>query len=1159
MASAAPAPEAAAAHLSSRTILITDLVDSTALIHRLGDRRAAELFARHERLARDLMLEHRATEIDKTDGFLILFDSATAAVRFALAYHAGLRRLAIDAHAALNARVGIHHGGVVLRANPAADVARGAKPMEVEGIAKHLAARVMSLAMGGQTLLSRAAFDLARADSLTTVPVDWMAHGSYRVKGIEEGVEVFEVGEPGVAPLRPPDDSDKARRVDDDTVTGWRPAPGSCIPGRDDWRLLRKLGEGGFGEVWQAAHAEIAESRVFKFCFRVDRLRPLKREVTVLRLLRRALGNRPDIARLIDWNLDEPPFYIESEYADSNLPEWIEQCGGFAAVPLVTRLELAAQVATSLAAAHSVGVLHKDVKPANVLVGCTRDNGFHCRLTDFGIGALIDAERIDAGITLQGMTHDDLLDSSTRAAGTRLYMAPEVIEGRIATIQADLYSLGVMLYQLVVGDFGRAIAPGWERDITDPLLREDIARLVDGSVERRSHDASQVADQLRSLEGRREQLAAATRQRIDARNQRRRSARRRSLAVVAVAGLIALTVGLAIHSRTIRLERDKADQARSVAEAERLRAEAVGQFLKNMLKGIDPQYSRLRDPTMREVLDLALVDFERQTFADPDVEVQIRLMLGESYLAIADWSTAERMLRGALLRLTQIGRGACGDAVDAHNLLGRTSMGQDHLIEALTVLDEGLGIARGAGLVDAAAGLRLLETHATVLARLERIEQADLEMQQVVDGWTRLRGADDPATLVAIGSRAAVLCLAGPAGEAPALLTHVADRLEAIYGPDHLQVIRAREALATAEFGLDRIPAAIALQREVVRATGRLLGSDHPEYAEALRRLGSFLNRVGAFEESEAALRDALRVAEQSLGGDSLSVANVLRLLFPPLMARGAADEAEAALVRARTILAANDAADGRALFDTVLNDLGQLLLDTERLEEAETVLREALERSRAGRGEKAPETLVRLENLGNVIARRGRLEETREILAQVLALRREVLPPGHPRIARTLYNQSVISQKVGDADGALAQIREAFEHLIVQPGSDPLVIRAVVGRLTDLLLQREDWRAVIDVCGRVVAAIDDAGIADPLWLGAVLMLEAQAAERAGDLQGALTALEAADRRLVDSVDVAVDAAELDARRGEVTERLARIRTALAQGGGAGTSIAPAD
>ena len=139
----------------------------------------------HDRLARDLLPSWRGREIDKTDGFLLLFADAADAAGYALAYHQALAGL--GSH--LKARAGLHLGAVSLRENSARDVALGAKPIEVEGLAKPTAARVMSLARGGQTLLTAQARE-ALADSALRI----QSHGHWHIKGALEPIEVFGSG-----------------------------------------------------------------------------------------------------------------------------------------------------------------------------------------------------------------------------------------------------------------------------------------------------------------------------------------------------------------------------------------------------------------------------------------------------------------------------------------------------------------------------------------------------------------------------------------------------------------------------------------------------------------------------------------------------------------------------------------------------------------------------------------------------------------------------------------------------------------------------------------------------------------------------------------------------------------------------------------------------
>ncbi|MBN95239.1 MAG: hypothetical protein CL928_14400 [Deltaproteobacteria bacterium] len=187
-----------------RTLLLCDLVDSTAIIQQVGDVRAADLLAEHDQLARSLLETHRGIEIDKTDGFLLLFRRPIDAVCYALGYHRDLALLSQRTDCPMTARVGIHLGEVSLRKNNAEDVERGAKPVELEGLAKHIAARIMGCAQGGRTLLSQEAYEVARRGAVgheaeeLQAELSWVKHGSYLLKGSDEPRVLCEVGTPSV-------------------------------------------------------------------------------------------------------------------------------------------------------------------------------------------------------------------------------------------------------------------------------------------------------------------------------------------------------------------------------------------------------------------------------------------------------------------------------------------------------------------------------------------------------------------------------------------------------------------------------------------------------------------------------------------------------------------------------------------------------------------------------------------------------------------------------------------------------------------------------------------------------------------------------------------------------------------------------------------------
>jgi DNA-binding winged helix-turn-helix (wHTH) protein/serine/threonine protein kinase len=321
---------------------------------------------------------------------------------------------------------------------------------------------------------------------------------------------------------------------------------GDRVPRRHPWRFVRAIASPETRHVWLAQHPETSELRVFKFATGGARLKSLKREVTVSRFLRESLGERPDIVRLLEWNFDASPYSIESEYAGPNLAEWTERQGGLAKIPLDTRLRLLADAAGAVSAAHEAGVVHKDLKPTNILVNSTSANERQIRVVDFGSAALVDPERLEAlGITNLGLTQTGIAQESS-LTGSLMYLAPELFAGAPAGASADIFALGVMLYQFVVGNFQRPLSPGWEADVGDPLLREDIARAACGDPARRLRSAGELAERILHLDRRRQDQQQLEheqdRERIALRKREDSRVRRPWIVFAAVASLAALLV-----------------------------------------------------------------------------------------------------------------------------------------------------------------------------------------------------------------------------------------------------------------------------------------------------------------------------------------------------------------------------------------------------------------------------------------------------------------------------------------------------------------------------------------------------------------------------------------------------------------------------------------
>lgn len=412
---------------------------------------------------------------------------------------------------------------------------------------------------------------------------------------------------------------------------------GDHPPLRPQWKLVERLGTGGHGEAWLARHEKTGDARVFKFALDAGALTSLKREITLYRLLHDSLGARAAIARIYEWNLSEPPYFIEMEYVGGgNLQAWLDTQGGIAEVSLNARLELAAQIADALAAAHSVGALHKDLKPGNVLIH-TNGGQPTVRLSDFGCGGVLDPKRLEElGITRLGFTKT-MADGND--AGTPLYLAPEVVTGQPFTVQSDIYALGVLLYQLVTGNLRKALAPGWESDVADELLREDIAAAAAGNPARRLTDAAQLAERLRTLEVRREARAAEAAARQRAERAKRIQDELRRTRMYAAALLLLACIAIAGGVTAYR--------ARNEAVLATADATAISRFLMEGVFWVDNSVDSPRVDTYEASLDRAATQVDEHFVGKPEAAATIHWLLGRRYEEIELISSAAKQYEAA--------------------------------------------------------------------------------------------------------------------------------------------------------------------------------------------------------------------------------------------------------------------------------------------------------------------------------------------------------------------------------------------------------------------------------------------------------------------------------------------------------------------------------
>lgn len=764
--------------------------------------------------------------------------------------------------------------------------------------------------------------------------------------------------------------------------------PGDAVPHRPNWRLLEALGHGGFGEAWLAEHAKTHERRVFKFALDASGLTALKREITLYRVLRETHGDRRDWVRLLDWNIEEAPFFIEAEHvAGGDLRQWAQARGGLAAVPLATRIALAIQAADALSLAHAAGLLHKDLKPANLLVEEGADGEPRVKLSDFGSGRLLDPSRIP--ITRLGFTETVAGDDSD--GGTPHYVAPECLAGQQPTVRSDIYSLGILLFQLLVGDLRRPLSPGWEADIDDELLREDVHAAAAGDPARRLGDAAELAQRLRDLDARRarrqrERAASAEADRLRAALERSRLRRRWAWSFAAVFALAtAVSLGALLQLRS----------ANRATEAEREVATAVNEFLVTDLIGAaDPMVTGQSGITVREVLDRGARSAGERFAGQPRSEAAVRLALGRAYLGVGDYAASLAQLEAAIA----VPPAEAGAALHSQARL--------EAIVALSHLDDWEQVKQRAAVLvedpDPGVSLYARQMHARALLQL-----------------------GDPAAAVAAFEALA-----------PSFVAH--------FGPDSVRTARMYDQYALTLRDQGDLDAAIARSGDAIAAAVAAQGEDHLLTLQVRHTLGGTLYLAGRNDEAFETIAPAVERAVRVLGPDHYNTLIMSSDLASVQQARGELVQAEALFLRVLDSLQRQfgpDHKDAR----TMLNNLGLLAEDMGRPAESVDYLRRAWEAEVRVAGERNPSAMTATNNYARALGLAGRWAEAEALQSRNVANALEVLPADHWQLAVLRYNWGNQLGHLGRREEALAQFKLSIDALTAQFGAEhPYTQRAI-------------------------------------------------------------------------------------------------------------------
>jgi len=669
------------------------------------------------------------------------------------------------------------------------------------------------------------------------------------------------------------------------------PETSQCGQVLGSYRLVSQLGRGGMGSVWLAERCDgrfegLAAVKLLNVAVAGRAMEErFRREGSILARVR-----HPHIAHLIDAGVSpagQP--YLVLEYVDG---QSIDRYCDNRSLGIEARLRLFLDVLAAVAHAHANLVVHRDIKPGNVLVSVDGD----VKLLDFGIAKLLESDTGLDGI-LQGAS------TLTRDAGsalTPLFAAPEQLTGESVTTATDVYALGVLLYVLLTGrhptggavrstaTLVRAIVDEEPRRASDAVIRDEEA--PDAHATRRCPTAARLSRTLRGdldtiiakalKKNPSERYSSVTALADDLRRYlshepiaaRPESLRYRASTFVrrhtrGVAAFVAVTIlltGLAVyHTARLAAERDR-------AQREAAKATRVSELLTNMLTAADPYEARARqaEPTVRGLLDAGAVQVEQGLAGQPELRADILTVLGRIYRRLGIYDKAQSLLEQALASgITAFGSQHVTVAQTLHDL-------------AVVLADKGDYEAAARRLEQALAMRRALlgaehQDVAVTLSELGRVYQ-DLGLNQRAEPLQRealrirtsVLGAGDRETAVSMSDLASVLRLNGDLTGAETLLTGCLDINRKTRGDIHpntattwhdlAQIAAARGDEATAE----------SLMRRSLDINRQTLGGQHPVIATTLNSLAHVLVAQRRFDEAAASLEEALAIARPALGTD---------------------------------------------------------------------------------------------------------------------------------------------------------------------------------------------------------------------------------------------------------------------------------------------------
>jgi serine/threonine protein kinase/tetratricopeptide (TPR) repeat protein len=752
-------------------------------------------------------------------------------------------------------------------------------------------------------------------------------------------------------------------------------SPGTII-GR--YKLLEKLGEGGCGVVYMAEQEAPVRRRV---ALKVIKLGMDTRSVIARFEAERqalALMDHPNIAKVLEAGATDTgrPYFVMELVGGIKITDYCEQKN----LTTHQRLDLFIQVCRAVQHAHQKGIIHRDIKPSNVLVA-EQDGVAVPKVIDFGI----------AKATQGKLTDETVFTAFEQFLGTPAYMSPEQAQlgGLDVDTRSDIYSLGVLLYELLTGktpfDTKELLAAGLdamrrtiqEKEPPTPStrLKQELSSKSEirtpnselKSALRTPHSAVDrdldwiVMKCLEKDRGRRYETANGLARDIErhlnnepvvagppSNLYRFQKFVHRNKVLFAAAGAVGLALIVGLGSSTLLFFRERAgrreqERLRQQAQTEAAKSQQVAKFLKDMLGGVGPSRALGRDTTMlREILDKTVERVGRELANQPEVEADLELSLAEAYYDLGDFKKAEAMYRMALPILRQqLGQEHEKIASTLHNLAS-VLYGEGRLAEAEPMLREELAMCRKM-MGKAAAGIApTLNSLANVLHAQGKLAEAEATYREALELQRKLTGDEDRGVAIARANVAMVLSEQGKNGEAEAMMRAALATLRKLLGDEHPDVSGTLHDLGIVLRGAHKLKEAEAAFRQTLVLRRKVLGNEHLDVARSLGFLGAVLSDQNNFAEAEDVMRETLRLQQKLVGNDNPDLQQDFYNLFQVLKRQNKLAEAESICEEQLAGLRARLSADDPQLA-AVLSRLVSALMGQGKFAEAETAARECL------------------------------------------------------------------------------------------------------------------------------------------------------------------------------------------------------------------------